>query len=117
HLILISIITVREQVINAVTPYSVIIIIALPDAAKRVEAEFIIISEVPTNNFKFLCINIATQRHTVLKGGQSLSDFPAMNIFQRGSMRICQASTVVAKIEIELTVRAKDHCVYSVITL
>jgi hypothetical protein len=65
HLVRISIISILENIIDAHTPVSIIVIIRLPHVSEGVYSHFIIIPEVMSQYFKIATIHITAKDHSL----------------------------------------------------
>ena len=61
----VTIITKFHDVVDANTTIAIIVIVRLPNSAKRVDRYFIIIAEIETKSFNFTSIKIATENESL----------------------------------------------------
>src|SRR5690606_3618179 len=115
HFIRVAIIAIFHHIVDTHPFVAIIIIVGLPHGAVRIDGNFIIVSEVLSQDFKFTEIKVGAKDQTlfVIFRGYFLS----CHIFNGISLSIFYLHTFVAEIEVKFAVGTENKSVHAVVML
>ena len=106
--IAVAIIAVLHDKVDSRTFVSVVIIVALPKRAERIDRGLPIVPKVVRQDFKVRSVHIAAKWHATIKRLAIVDDWPAVDVDHRIALSIFYLLAGVSKIPVQLAVRAEQ---------
>ena len=107
--ILVSIVPVLHHKVDSRSPVSIIVVVGLPHRAERINRDFPVVSEIPTQCFNIAAIKVAAKHHSLLVWLARIVDNVARHIEDWFTVGCLQLLAFVTEVEIQFAVRARHE--------
>ena len=102
----VAVVAVFHHPVDADAAVAVVVVVALPEAAKGIDCNLIVIPEVVAENLKVAAIWLAAKDHALSEGVARVVDRLAEAVVQQVAVTVMDRPAGVAEVEIEPAVRA-----------
>ena len=117
QLILVAVVAVFQHPVDTHALVAIIVVIALPERAKRVDGDFVVVAEVVAEHLKVSAVGLAAKHHPFAERFSSVVHDIAEPVLYRIAVFVMHRLARVAEVKIPAAVRADCEGVHGVIVL
>ena len=110
-------IAVLHHVVDADALVAVIVVVGLPNGAERIHRQFIVVAEVVSQDLDPREVLVQSECEALPIGFAAGDDLVALGIDDQPAIGRVQLPAVIAHVEVEFSVGAKDECMDAVIVI
>ena len=116
-LVLEAVVAELHDVVDAHAFVTVVVVVALPDRAERIDRELPVVAEVPAKRLDVGAVELTAEHHAILVGGVAAAHLVAGLVDDDLAVFVVERSAGVAEIEIQPPVGAEVEGVDAVVVL
>ena len=115
--VLVAIVAVLHHPVDPHALVAVVVVVALPERAERVDGDFVVVAEVVAEHLEISAVGLATKHHPFAERFSRVVDDIAEPVLHRIALFVVHRLTRVAKIEIPPAIGADDERMHGMIVL